>query len=108
MELPEHMTIGEAYGPAMEITTQTEADEYFAALVHRNMRFSAQSRREAEGVVRQNLGYYAGYYTHETRQRVERLFRCSHPVFGAAESEPISADEAFAAGKAYAKSGGAQ
>lgn len=83
MTLPDKMTIGEAYGPAMAITEQAAADEYFAALVSRAMHTQGINREPAESQTRQNLGYYAGYYDHATRERVERLFRCSHPVFGA-------------------------
>ena len=31
MEFERKITLGEKYGPAMEITDQSEADEYFAA-----------------------------------------------------------------------------
>lgn len=82
MQLPDNMTIGEAFGPAMEITDQAAADEYFKALVERNMRVCGQTRERAEAATKSSLGYYAGYYGHETRERVERLFMCSHPVFG--------------------------
>lgn len=77
-----NMTIGERYGPAMEITEQTEADAYFEKLVQHHMDKWGIARDEAEAVERKNLGYYAGYYSAETRARVERLFSCSHPVFG--------------------------
>lgn len=82
-----HITIGEKYGPAMKITDQGEADHYLEQCVRHNL-----DRRAAEGkpqdveqaiaVEKQNLGYYAGYYNSETRERIERLFQCAHPVFG--------------------------
>jgi hypothetical protein len=75
-------TIGEKYGPAMEITGQAKADAYFEKLVNLHMAKWGKSREEAEALERGNLGYYAGYYSAETRERVERLFKCSHPVFG--------------------------
>ncbi len=53
-----------------------------------------------------NLGYFAGYYDSETRERVERLFKCSHPVFGAiAACGQPSVKEAWAAGAIAAKVG---
>ena len=85
-EFPDKMTAGELYGPAMELQTQAEADEYFARLVRRCRRCLGKSQQEAEATERQNLGYWAGYYGCETRFRVERLFACEHPVSG-----PISA-----------------
>ncbi len=92
-------TIGELYDPAMLITDQAEADAYFETLVQRNMSHGT-SRDEAERIERNNLGYYAGYCSSETRARVEELFRCSHPIFGAvAQYAPPTPEEAFEIGK---------
>ena len=91
------ITIDEKYDPAMKITTQAEADAYFEECVQEIMAWG-KTREQAESVEKQNLGYYAGYYNEETRLRVERLFRCSHPIFGAAANGIPSAEEAFAAG----------
>ncbi|MFH0981855.1 MAG: hypothetical protein V2A79_09980 [Planctomycetota bacterium] len=99
MELPDKMTYEECYGPAMEITEQQTADDYFAALVRRCMRLNPRRTREkVEAIERTNLGYYAGYYPHETRLRVERLFRCVHPFLGPASDHVWTAEEAFEAG----------
>jgi len=97
-EPQERVTIGEKYRPAMEIRSQAEADEYFRRLVEHQISFGT-TRERAEEVERQNLGYFAGYYDDETRARVERLFLCEHPVFGAiAENGPPTAEEALRAG----------
>ena len=77
----EGATYEETYGPAMEISDQDEADKYFEALV-KHMESFQLDRKEAESVVRVNLGYYADYYDNETRERIERLFKCSHPILG--------------------------
>lgn len=82
MKLPDGITIGDKYAPAMEIIDQVEADAYFEACVEHMMRFG-KSRVDAEAIERMNLAYYAGYYDNATRERVERLFRCAHPIFGA-------------------------
>lgn len=97
--LPEKMTIGEKYDPAMQITEQAEADAYFQLCVDHSMTYHRKTREEAEALERTNLGYYAGYGSNETRSRVERLFRCSHPVFGsiAAVGAPTP-EEALQAG----------
>ena len=92
-------TIGEKYSPAMEIKDQAAADDYFAELVLHNMSVSENTRPEAEKIERSNLGYFAGYYDHETRERVERLFKCDHPVFGSiSQKGPPTPEESFAAG----------
>jgi hypothetical protein len=88
------ITAGEKYGPAMKITDQAEADAYFEQCVKHNMSLG-QSREEAEDVNRQNLGYWAGYYDDATRRRVERLFLCKHPIFGAIADGKPTPEEAF-------------
>lgn len=98
------ITIGEKYGPAMEIKDQASADRYFEELVKHSMQFFGTKREEAEKVERHNLGYFAGYFDNETRERVERLFKCAHPILGPiAKTGPLTADQAFNAGKAWAK-----
>lgn len=81
--LPDKITIGNKYDPAMKITDQAEADAYFERCVEHTMRMQPCERAEAERIERANLGYYAGYGPHETRRRVERLFKCAHPILGA-------------------------
>lgn len=98
-DFPSQITIGDKYGPAMEMTEQSAADAYWGKCVRHSMSFG-KSRAEAEQIERSNLGYYAGYYDYETRARVERLFRCAHPVFGAiADNGPPTPEEAFEAGR---------
>lgn len=99
-DFSEKTTIGEKYGPAMAITDQAEADAYFEKCVRHMMEHGGHSREKAEEMERINLGYYAGYYDHETRERVEVLFRCAHPVFGSiAGNGPPTTEEAFRAGR---------
>ena len=96
---PKQMTIGEMYDPAMEITDQQEADEYFEACVQRGVTFFGQTLEEATRIQRGNLGYYAGYCDTETMQRINRLFKTTHPIFG--DTQP-TAEEAVEAGKRLA------
>lgn len=83
MIIPDQITFGEKYAPAMAITDQSEADEYFEACVQHSVHAGGMTREAAEIIERANLGYYAGYYDHETRACVEKLFQCEHPFFGA-------------------------
>ncbi len=100
-ELPEKATWGELYGPAMEMTDPEKAVEYLNALIQRNVTYFGDTAENAEEVVKQNLGYYAGYYDAETMIRVQKLFDCVHPVFGKIESESDipTPEEAFQSGK---------
>jgi len=51
-------------------------------------------------IAKSNLGYYAGYYSNEVRERVEKLFCCAHSVFGSIKENGISTpQEAFDMGK---------
>jgi hypothetical protein len=95
------LTIAQKYGPAMEIEEQAAADAYFEKCVQHNMSFGSANRAQAEAFERANLGYYAGYYDNETRERVERLFKCQHPLFGSIkENGPPTPEQAFKAGMA--------
>lgn len=78
----EKLTYGEALGTAMSITDPEDAKQYFEAYVDFMVKHSSIKKREAIEIAKSNLGYYAGYYDNETRERVERLFCCAHPVFG--------------------------
>ena len=90
-------TYGDILGPAMKITDHDEADAYFWDYVEYVVSTKGTTQSEAVKICRSNLGYYAGYYDHETCVRVERLFSCCHPVFGTA-SNPVSPEEAFRLG----------
>ncbi len=92
------ITIGDKYGPAMKMTDQKQATEYFELCVEHTMRFG-KTREEAESIERQNLGYFAGYHDYETRIRIEQLFNCVHPIFGAAAEHIPTPEEAFELGK---------
>lgn len=102
--LPLKISIRDKYGPAMSMQTQEEADAYFELLTNHNLAHQALegkplSQEYAEKVEKMNLGYFAGYYDSETRERVERLFKCSHPVFGSIEDNgPPAAKDALKAG----------
>jgi hypothetical protein len=101
--LPGTISISEKYGPAMSVTTQAEADAYFEVLVAHCMGLG-NDRGEAEEIERTSIGYFAGYFPHEVRARVEKLFRCQHPVFGAiAVNGPPTAQQAYEAGCRIAK-----
>lgn len=101
-----HATVGEKYRPAMEVLTQKEADEYFEVLVQSTMEHWGKTREEAESLERQNLGYFAGYYGEETRERVERLFCCAHPLLGRIADHNPSPEECFKMGQEWAESQG--
>lgn len=83
-ENKDELTYQEALEPAMNITEQSDADQYLNAYInYQTLHFTeASGNYTAEQVCKINLGYYAGYYNNETRSRIERLFKTNHPVFG--------------------------
>ena len=93
-------TIKVAYAPAMTIKAQDEADAYLEKLVAAHIEETGDTREKALAIQRSNLAYYAGYYSAETRARVELLFKCAHPVFGAiVEKGQPTPEEAFEMGR---------
>lgn len=102
-ENKDELTFGECLGPAMEITDPKEAKQYKVDYVDFIQKaLDKQPRNDdktAEDIVNINLGYYAGYYGEHIRERVERLFNCSHPIFGSIKENGTPTDEqAFRAG----------
>ncbi len=87
------ITLREKYDPAMDITDPDQAAQYFEECVQHNMAHSGNSREKAEAIERANLGYWAGYYSKETRLRVEELFQCQHPILGKATDREWSPQE---------------
>jgi len=90
---------------AIAVETQEAADAMFEQLVQEAIRENDNmGRAEAIETVRDNLGYFAGYYSNEVRARVERLYRCAHPVFGPiSTTKPPTADEALKLGMMASK-----
>lgn len=93
------------YAEGVETTDQAEADEWFERAVSLCMREAPCDRATAEDIQRQNLGYFAGYYSRETQLRVEQLYGAVHPIFGpvGGDREPKTVDEAFEMGKRWAE-----
>lgn len=102
------LTYGECLGPAMKITEASDAEQYledYVAFIQAGLdKHPREDGMPAKVIAATNLGYYAGYYDNETRARVERLFHCSHPIFGAIASKGApTSEEAFETGKRMAE-----
>jgi hypothetical protein len=102
---PEHATYRETLGPAMELQTEEEAQQYLEDLTQYLMKATHKTYAAAKELCLHNLGYYAGYYSDETRERVERIFHTRHPIFGAYQDTGIITPEvAFEKGRRMATS----
>lgn len=81
------ITVSELIEQAMTAGSQSEVDDIFEALVQAKLTCACKkcmsdpttTKAKAETIVRDYLGYIAGYYCNDTRERVERLFKCEHP-----------------------------
>lgn len=93
----------ELFERAMTVTDPEEAKRIFEQLVELSIQ-SGRDYIEACSIVKENLGYQAGYYDNETRERVERLFDCAHPFFGKiSENGPPTPEQAFKMGQELGK-----
>lgn len=99
-ENKETLTYGECLEPAMEITDEKDAKQYldaYVSYIQKNLdKESRNDDKTALDIAKINIGYYAGYYDNKTANRVNKLFNCSHPIFG--NSTPTG-KEAFECGK---------
>ena len=102
-EKKDDLSFDESLSPAMRITKKEDAERYFNGYVTYIMEKIGEGREEAEFIAKENLGYYAGYYDNKTRERVEKLFSCAHPIFGSVkENGHPTVMEALHAGMALA------
>jgi hypothetical protein len=104
--MKDEMTASELYDPAMKITEQELADYYFEELVQRRIRLTLATREQAETAERENLGYWAGYGKLETRARVEKLFKCRHPLLPPADKPQLTIDQLLQLGWNHGKEHG--
>jgi len=106
------MTYGQVLDPAMKITKSDDAMQYLNSYIEYLVPYVIENNKdkdenfiydESVRIAKHNLGYYAGYYDNETRKRVEKLFNCTHPIFGSIEKNGApSAEHAFELGRTLA------
>lgn len=93
----EDLTNGEILGVAMGVQTEAEANEFLAGYMTYIRRKNPSG--DAREIALSNIGYWTGYCSGSTAERVMQLFHCSHPIFG--HHRP-SVSEALEAGKQIA------
>jgi len=84
---------------AMKVQTVEEADAFLKKILAEN-HVGTKDWTEKERILRSNIAYFAGYYDQETRERIERVFKTAHPVFGSAANGPLDPMVAFRLGEA--------
>lgn len=106
-ENKETLTYGEILGTAMSITDESDAQQYlkdYADFIQKHLdKEPNPNGMSAMEIAKTNLGYFAGYYDDATRKRVEKLFMCSHLIFGKIEENGSpTPEQAFKSGMDYA------
>jgi len=93
-------TYDEAMREALAIKTQEEADIWFKEEVKFMKEHNPHwDLGECANVVRQNLGYMAGYYDKSASEHVQKFFGADHPLFGKPDYwDNVSPEQAFGMG----------
>lgn len=108
MKFKTKFTPEKSLSAAMEIKDKDDAiqylNEYIKYIQDDIDKDPSRVNDNAEKIAKSNLGYFAGYYSNEVRERVEKLFCCSHPFFGSIKDNGIPTNEqAFEMGKKYSE-----
>jgi hypothetical protein len=99
----EELSFHEIFEQALKIETKKDATQYMADYVKwiQNKSWDKPLIKEPLDIARENFGYWAGYYSNDTRRKIESLFECEHPYFGSIEKNgPPTPKQAFEMGLA--------
>lgn len=80
-------TFGDLLKPAVEIAKRGDHEEgqrWWAAYTRYLVKDWGHSPDKAEQIIRSNVGYWSGYYDHDTMVLIQDFYRVAHPVFGRA------------------------
>lgn len=75
---------------ACRVTTRENADHYV-------LRVAEACQKDIDWA-RKAICYWAGYFVHDVRLRVERVYQATHPIFGPATRGPMDPTQAFLMG----------
>ncbi len=93
------LTLTEIFDTAKKIKSEEGASLLVRAAVLDLFKQTDDTEEDLDKAVRQNLAYMAGYCGTDVRERIEKLFKCEHPVFGSiAEMGVPTSRESFMCG----------
>ena len=93
-------TMGEIFNTALDVAKTGDGDRCQAFLTSYVEYIVSESNRnvaEAENIAKSNLGYFAGYYSSEVYETINKAYGAVHPVFGGNPFE-VSPEEAYRKG----------
>ena len=93
-------TYGEQFDDALACETTAQAELWMEKEVDHLVTYHGKNQTEAISIIKQNIGYMAGYYSQKESEKIYRLFHAEHPIFGKPDYRTrITPKEAFEAGK---------
>ena len=90
-------TMGEIFNTALDVAKTDDGDRCQAFLTSYVEYIVSESNRnvaEAENIAKSNLGYFAGYYSSEVYETINKAYGAVHPVFGGNPFD-LSAEEVY-------------
>ncbi len=90
----------EMYDAACRAKTPEEVKRWLSEVTRdRCYEHNEETVQQAEAWARKAICYWAVYFSHEVRLRVEKLYEAEHPVFGPATRGPIDPTQAYLIGR---------
>ena len=78
-------TMGVVFAEAISKTSKEEAKQWFDAEVEKIVKEVGKDHETAAKTLRENLGYFAGYYGPEEAKKIFEFYGAEHPVFKSAD-----------------------
>lgn len=80
MQFPRNGSLNDLYDPALEVTTQPQADAYLAALVVRQRQLFKLGETAAVEREKRNISFWASFKDPETFKRVQHLYDIDNEI----------------------------
>ena len=93
-------TMGEIFNTALDVAKTGDGvrcQAFLTSYVEYIVSESKNNDAEAERIAKSNLGYFAGYYSSEVYETINKAYGAVHPVFGGNPFE-VSPEEAYRKG----------
>ena len=93
-------TIGEIFNTALELahTNKNDAHDFLLQYAKYIMEEKGESFDWAVELAKNNLGYFAGYFSKEICDLIYNTYECFHPIFGRKPYD-FTPEEAYEMGK---------
>jgi hypothetical protein len=93
------------FDKACRAMTTNEATEALREITLLRRKSEDEDLSQSLRWAREAVCYWAGYFSHDVRLRVERLYMSEHPIFGSAMNGPANPKQALMTGIRIGESG---